>query len=210
MTNEESLVLLDTWVGMSPRDPDPAKAAEAAKVLLPFDDQAKALAYLQWVHPVTKRAKSTCGIVSKARLREGGCRCREVVLPYLPRDGQAIIDIERIAKRHKAWRVSMADLATPPDPGDVVGIEVANPHVLTVTAVWKNGDGDRVHTIVRSADGGQGDGTYIAARERELIVTGSAALVDLPDGVSSRPGYARVIYGRLVGQQVFDTLHLCE
>lgn len=194
-----ALAVLQSWDGRSAYDKDQARALDWAKTLLRNDKPSAALYYL-------KQKKSTCALVSKAYLYEGGCRCREH-LSYLVRDGMAVSDITTIAQRHGAWINSATGKGTYPQAGDVITVgPEPSWHVLTVLGT----DAATGHVI--SEDGGQSSyGAYTFARARKMFVTRTGGdLVDTADGRSSRVGYVRPIYGRLDGAKVFSTLHLCK
>lgn len=192
-----ALAILQSWDGHSIHDADPAAWAA---VLLRNDRPSWAVSYL-------RQRKSTCALVGKAYLYEGGCRCHEHG-PYEPRDGMAVADVESIARRHGAWINDPIGKSTTPDPGDLITIDPGNPHVLVVLGM------DGPTGYVHSMDGGQGDGgAYTQQRYRKLIAPANGAnpyLEDVADGHSSRPGYQRPIWGRTVASRIFNTLHLCK
>ncbi len=143
-----ALAILQSWDGRSINDPDPAAWAG---VLLRNDKPSWAVFYL-------KQHKSTCALVGKAYLYEGGCRCREQG-PYQPRDGMAVADIETIARRHGAWINDPIGKSTAPNPGDIYTIDPGNPHVVCVLGM------DGPTGYVHSMDGGQGAfGAYTRGR----------------------------------------------
>ena len=171
--------------------------------VLEYDDLTEAKAYLRDVG--SPRPTSTCGLVVLRYFARLGCRCRETTEAYVPkvRKGHhgAIVDVQTLAQRHGAWMPAAARAALP-EPGDVLGIEVGNPHVLVVTSI----DGD----LVSSIDGGQGDSTYTQRRVRRFVFQGGAAsLADTKDGVSLRVGHQRAIYTRISGQRIAETPEKC-
>lgn len=201
MTLAFAIAELRGWVGRSGRASDPIRRAEWAAILLPNDDQEWAQRYLE--SKGSARPTSTCALVAKAFLRAGGCTCKEHGA-YQPRMGAAVSDVERIARRHSAWFASPVTLSTYPSPGDIVGVDVGNEHVLTVV------DSRAEDGAVLSVDGGQRDSTFTLARARRMTATGTGAiLTDLDDGVSSRVGRERAIYGRASGQIILGNLDRC-
>lgn len=204
MNLDDALVELQSWAGRSGREPDPGRRAEWASILLPHDEHAWALRYL-----ASKGAAiptSTCALVALRFLALCGCTCHEHSQPYQPRMGQAVIDVERVAQRHGAWRTSVLDLGAYPSPGDVLAMRVGNPHVSVVT-------GSRGHdAAILSVDGGARDNTYTLARARTLFAPDGEIpyLIDLDDGVAQTVGRKSVLYARVDNAAVVSSLDKCS
>lgn len=199
MTLDSALNDLADWVGRSGRASDPVRRAEWAAILLPHDDQEWAHRYLQALG--ARIPTSTCALVALRFFERLGCTCSEVSAPYAKHLGSAVSDVERVARKHKAWLVGQ-DLFTYPEPGDVVGVDIGNPHVLVVT-------GSRAEDgAVLSVDGGQSDNTRTTERARLFFAREKPELVDTADGVVVG-GRVRTVYGRASGKTIAETLHLC-
>lgn len=203
MTLDEAIAEIQTWHGRTGRDPDPERRAEWAAILLPHDDQAWAMRYLEAKGAAIPT--STCALVALRFLALCGCTCKEHSIPYAPRMGNAIADVQRVAMRHGAWRTSVLDLGAYPAPGDILAMRVGNPHVSVVT-------GSRGHdAAILSVDGGARDNTYTLARARTLFAPNDEIpfLVDLDDGVATNVGRKSVLYARVDTKAILDTLHMC-
>ena len=204
-----ALCEVETWVGRSGRDPDADRCREWAETLLPHDRLKDALGYLRSAG--SPRPPSTCGLVVVRYFARLGCKCREVTSAYIPdvaagKSDGAIVHIQRVAQRHGAW-MSRIERCQEPDIGDVLGIEVGNPHVCVVR-------GKRIvngETVIDSDEGGQLGGTVTKHRSRKFIAGRvTASLEDIRDGVSLRVGYQRVIYTRISAQRIAETPELCR
>lgn len=195
---------LQTWVGTSGRHPDLAQREAWARTLLPHDNVAWALRYLE-ARGAEARGQivtSTCALVVLRFFGLLGCKCRERSIAYTPRAGQAVADVERIARRHGAWLTSTEALATYPKPGDVLCMRVENPHVAVVV-------GSRAEDgAILSIDGGQRDNTWTLERARILIADGTVK--DLDDGVSTTVGRISKLYARVDGAKIAASLELCR
>lgn len=197
MGAEEAIATLEalhTLAARSVKSPDYAAIAE---ILFPADD-------LKWAINYIRTLPSLCAVASKAGLRRGGCKCREHGA-YEPRAGMAVSDIEAIARRHGAWITDSQGVATYPARGDVYTMDVhPNWHVGTVTG------SDAASGSVLFLDSGQ-PAFRTEPRERLLFATDVGAfLQDRDDGVSTRPGYRRPVYGRLDSRVFYSSLHRCR
>ena len=194
---DSALVTLESWHGMSGRHGSADVREAWARALLPHDDLAWALRYL-----AAKNAKiptSTCALVFLRFLALVGCTCREHSVPYEPRMGQAVADVERIARRHGAWRTS--DLSVYPSPGDALCMRPDNPHVAVVRGS-RASDG-----AVLTTDGGSRDNTWTDPRERMLLADGT--VVDLDDGVAQHVGRISPLYARVDTGAIVASLGRC-
>ena len=153
-----ALTAIGDWVGRSGREKDAGRRAAWAAILMPFDDLRGAAAYLEdkGAEAAGKPPTSTCAMVVGRFFALVGCTCSEHQKAYRPRAGQAVIDVERVARRHGAWRTSAEDLATYPKPGDVLCMRIVNPHVSIVV------DSRAEDGAILSIDGGQRDNTCVA------------------------------------------------
>ncbi len=204
MTLDEALSELASWIGRTGRDPDPERRAEWAAILLPHDDQAWAQRYLEAKGAAIPT--STCALVALRFLALCGCSCKEHSIPYAPRMGNAIADVQRVAQRHGAWRTSVLDLGAYPSPGDILAMRVGNPHVSVVT-------GSRAEDgAIPSVDGGQKDNTHTTARARTLFAPNDEIpfLIDLDDGVATSVGRKSVLYARVEIAAVLASLEKCS
>ena len=199
MNLDDALVELQSWAGRSGRESDAGRRAEWASILLPHDEHAWAMRYLE-----SKGADiptSTCALVGVRFLSLLGCTCREHSTPYAPRLGQVVPDVERIARRHGAWRTG-ADLGSYPAPGDLLCMRPTNPHVAVVYGS-RASDG-----AVLSIDGGQVVNTWTLRRERTLLASGH--VVDVADGVATQIGRVSPLYARVDTGEVLVTLENCS
>lgn len=195
-----ALAEIEGWVGRSGREKDTIRRSEWAAILLPHDPLAQAMHYLE--ARGAKIPTSTCALVGTRFLALVGCRCSESSRPYLPRVGQAVADVERIARRHGAWRTSTEALATYPQPGDLLCMRPESPHVAVVT-------GSRAEDgAILSIDGGSRDNTWTDRRARRLQADGT--VVDLDDGISPTPGRISRLYARVSGEAVAMSLDACR
>jgi hypothetical protein len=182
-------------------------ASEAGRMLmLPLDDVRQARLYLP--------KKSTCALFARGYLRLVGGDHDVLFRPYLPRDGQAVADVVRIARDAGVWRVATAPPVGAsavgvggglPDPGDVVLIGRALPDGRPDPA-WVRGTKAIEHVLVAtrvrghlldSVDGGQPN---IAARTRQIVRAGRELwLGDTRYGVApdGRPAVGRRVVGWL-------------
>lgn len=194
-----ALTAIATWVGRSGREKDSARAAEWAAILLPFDVQEWALRYLEAAG--ADIPTSTCALVGLRFLAVAGCTCSEHQKRYEPRMGNAVIDVERVARRHGAWVTDAEGLATYPAPGDLLCMRRENPHV-SVVVESRAEDG-----AILSVDGGQGDNTWTQYRARRLQADGT--VVDLDDGVATNVGRISKLYARVDTAKIVASLEKC-
>lgn len=204
----QALTAIGDWVGRSGREKDPGRRAAWAAILMPFDDLQKAMVYLE-----SKGAEargeiptSTCAMVVVRFFALLGCRCSEHQKAYIPRAGQAVIDVERIARRHGAWRTSRADLGVYPAPGNILCMRIENPHVSIVV------DSRAEDGAILSIDGGQVDNTWTERRERTFFAPDGETpfLVDLDDGIATNVGRVSKLYARVDTAQIVATLDRCR
>ena len=193
----DALMEADTWVGLSGRHEDPDVRERWARIVFEHDDLKAALRYL------AAPKKSTCAITVQAFFRECGVHHYITDTPYLPkRDGRAIIEIEVLARAFGAWVTKPSEMAAFPEPGDVMCVDIGNPHVLIVTGSSNDGN-----SYVCSIDGGQSDGdadgdgvksefgAYVQRRMRRLDAPPTGPeLVDVDDGESLAIGKRRKLY----------------
>jgi len=198
VTPGDALVELQSWADTSGRHPSPEARELWARTLLPHDDLAWAQRYLESKNGAIPT--STCALVYLRFLSLLGCGCREHATPYKHRPGQAVADVERLARRHGAWRTS--DLSVYPSPGDALCMRPDNPHVSVVTGS-RASDG-----AILSIDGGQEDNTWTRERERTLLASGH--VVDLDDGVSTHVGRVSPLYARVDTGEILATLARCS
>lgn len=202
MTLESALVELQTWAGRSGRQPAPLDA-EWAAILLPHDDQTWALAYLKATG--AKIPTSTCALVFVRFLALAGCTCNEHSQPYRPRTGQAVADVERIARRHGAWHTG-GGMGQYPAPGDALCMRPSNPHVSVVV------DSRASDAAILSVDGGAIDNTWTMRRERTFFAPDGETpyVVDLDDGVATRIGQHSLLYARVDVAAILASLKKCS
>lgn len=204
MTLDEALSVLASWHGMSGRHESQDVREQWARTLFPHDSLEWALRYL-----LSKNAKiptSTCACVYVRFLSLVGCTCREHSVPYEPRTGQVVADVERIARRHGAWRTSRADLSVYPSPGDALCMRPSNPHVASITGS-RASDG-----AILSIDGGAIDNTWTMRRERTLHAPDGEVpfLIDLDDGVAQHVGQKSPLYARVDVAAILGSLEKCS
>lgn len=206
----QALTAIADWVGRSGREKDAGRRAAWAAILMPFDDLRRAMDYLasKGAEARGEIPTSTCAMVVVRYFALLGCRCSEHQKAYIPRAGQAVIDVERIARRHGAWLTSRADLATFPADGDVVCLRQSNPHVEIVTGT------NAATGAVRALAGGQGDNTGTEMRERLLRAPDGEQpfLENTDDGVCLPVdiGKQLPLYARVDTAQIVATLDRCR
>lgn len=203
VTLDEALSILASWHGMSGRHESQAVREQWARTLFPHDSLEWALRYLE-----SKGAKiptSTCACVYVRFVSLVGCTCNEHSQPYQPRMGQAVADVERIARRHGAWHTG-GGMGQYPSPGDALCMRVENPHVSVVVGS-RASDG-----AILSIDGGQRDNTWTLQRERILVAPDGETphLVDLDDGVASNVGRVSKLYARVDIATILASLEKCS
>lgn len=203
MTLDEALAALASWHGTSGRHESQDAREQWARTLLPHDDQAWAQRYLEAKGAAIPT--STCALVYLRFLSLLGCTCREHSVPYEPRMGQAVADVERIARRHGAWRTGAA-LGAYPSPGDALCMRPSNPHVSSVTGS-RAADG-----AILSIDGGAIDNTWTMRRERTLHAPDGEVpfLIDLDDGVAQHAGQKSPLYARVDMGAILASLEKCK
>lgn len=204
----QALTAIADWVGRSGREKDAGRRAAWAAILMPFDDLRGAMAYLEdkGAEAAGKPPTSICALVVARFFALVGCTCSEHQKAYRPRAGQAVIDVERVARRHGAWRTSAEDLAAYPTPGDILCMRIENPHVSIVV------DSRAEDGAILSIDGGAIDNTWTERRARMLVAPPGqpAYLVDLDDGVAQNVGRRSVIYARVGTAAIVASLDRCS
>ena len=163
-----------------------ADLAKLAVLFFPNDSIPWAMGYMM------NGKKSLCGIAGQTIPRALGCTCKEINRPYEKNDGTAVFALEIVARRHKAWRTQIQARGFF-EEGEIVTIDPGNPHVLCVRECVA-GPSEGVK-IVGSTDSGQG-GYRIKDRVR-LYNAASKLFVDTDDGVSTRVGFKRALWGSL-------------
>lgn len=163
----------------------PLDRSEVTDLIFPFDTPA-------WRKEYMKSNVSTCAITSMAYFRFLGLTDPELVKPYQKQMGMAVANIVTVSRRHKAW-LTGSDLLSFPEVGDIVLIGSGpTEHVLNVLGAT---DGT---SLVSSLDGGQGNSSTIAYRERMLVIwNGLAYLVDPITPYKNNIPNGRVIQGRM-------------
>lgn len=171
----------------------PLDRSQVTEFLFPFDTAA-------WRKEYMKSNVSTCALTSMAYFRFLGLTDPELVKPYQKQMGMAVANVVTVSRRHKAW-LTGSDLLSFPEIGDIVLIGSGpTEHVLNVLGAT---DGT---SLVSSLDGGQGNPSTIAHRERMMVFwNGLAYLVDpttpYKNGVpAGRPIMGRMSFKKLMGQ----------
>lgn len=173
--------------------------AAAAALLFPNDAPAWALAYLRGTGA---RRPSTCALYGMSYLRWRGVSHPKLDAGYAGQIGMAPATLEEAARSVGAWSTDPDELATFPEPGDIVrigGLGVGELHIVCPTGA------DAASGAVESVDGGQlPDSTYVQkchrimvldAHEKPWLVRADVPFVlGLPNG---RPITARVVGARL-------------
>jgi hypothetical protein len=177
-----------------------------ARVMLPRDPLAKALHYL-------RSGKSTCALTARGYVLFAGGVHPVLDVPYLPRDGNAVGDVERIGRDGGAWRtpepgrlpreadIIMMGKGLPngrPDPAWVRGT-TATEHILLATSL--------AGELLESVDGGQ---PGVERRKRRVVRAGPGGRelwlshTDRGLGPDGRP----IVGRRVVGWIDFATMPL--
>ena len=169
--------ILDTvqsWVGLSGRHPQAQVRYQTARLLLPDDESGAAMRYL-YGPPVP----STCALTVMAYLRARGVQHEALSTPYLRQIGRAMADVETVGRALGVWTEEPGELATLPQPEDVVRIgndgSLGYAHVFVVTDI------DAETGVVDSVDGGQASGDFILPRRRILLATAIGSYFVDPD-----------------------------
>lgn len=176
-----------------------------APAFAPLDNGPK-YRWLLYPHDTEKNAKDfaasqlSCALFGGAVLRLAGADERELDIPYANQLGEAVTIIERIARRHGAWRDSGASGS--PQPGDVAIIGYNR------LASWSRGGSPKeFHVLVVTGTNGSGlwsvDGGQPGIREVERFIVRPGPrelwLGDPSKGIAAdgRPAKGRRVYGWL-------------
>lgn len=184
----------------------------AAEILLPNDDPTKAKGYLDgWPDPKKPEhwiIPSVCALYAAGYVR---FRCdvgsvpwpHPLEMPYLPRAGRIVADLQEASVALNARTTVLADLAVYPEIGDIWEIDTGSGK--DVHFVCPTGTDPATGALV-SVDGGQDEGDLVAQCRRLVLFEGGKTWFvhedapRLPNGApNGRYAIARIVGSRLPG-----------